>query len=320
MKYTEFKSGLEGGESFPVYLFEGEDAFFRERGLALLKSKFISNPEIDCSVMDGDFSANDLVGNLSGYPFLSKKRMVVLREFYPKQELFKNGLREYLENPSPLSILVVLNEKPCEPLKKYPSVLTVDCAKQDALLVARFVKSECAREGVEIDLECARLIGEYCLFDMTRVDVETQKVIAYAKQDGIVTKPIIEMLVSKDNQFKIYELTNFIGKKDFKNAMAVIKELMAKGESEQGILNYVYTYFRRLLHVAISNMDKKEMANVFKVKEYALTKMQEQSAMFSKRNLKKAVDMLTDIDYKVKSGRADVNEKMWLVIFKIITE
>ena len=42
MKYAEFKNGLESGDVFSVYLFEGEDAFFRERGLSLLKNKFVT--------------------------------------------------------------------------------------------------------------------------------------------------------------------------------------------------------------------------------------------------------------------------------------
>ena len=44
LKYTEFKSSLGSEKEFPVYLFEGEDAFFRERGLALLKKEYLSQP------------------------------------------------------------------------------------------------------------------------------------------------------------------------------------------------------------------------------------------------------------------------------------
>lgn len=100
----------------------------------------------------------------------------------------------------------------------------------------------------------------------------------------------------------------------------VINELISKGETAHGIISYVYTYFRRLLHVSISNMDETEIAKSFKVKDYAIKKMKEQAKMFSKRSLKKTVDLLTEIDYKVKSGQADVDEKMWLVVFRIMTD
>ena len=41
VKYTEFKNCLENGQVFHVYLFEGEEVFFSERGIDLLKEKDI---------------------------------------------------------------------------------------------------------------------------------------------------------------------------------------------------------------------------------------------------------------------------------------
>ena len=40
LKFTEFKNGLNNGDTFSTYLFEGEDAYFRNRGLNLIKDKF----------------------------------------------------------------------------------------------------------------------------------------------------------------------------------------------------------------------------------------------------------------------------------------
>ena len=113
MNYTEFKNGLEKGEVYPIYLFEGEDAFFRERGLSLLKSKFISQPELNYSVFQGDnFALNDLMSSLTAYPFMSKKRMTVIRDFLPKANGIAKELKGYLEQPIKESILVIVNEKP----------------------------------------------------------------------------------------------------------------------------------------------------------------------------------------------------------------
>ena len=47
VKYIEFKSQFENGQNYPVYLFEGEDAFFRQRGLDLVKAKYLSEPDLN---------------------------------------------------------------------------------------------------------------------------------------------------------------------------------------------------------------------------------------------------------------------------------
>lgn len=320
MKYAEFKSGLDSGEFFSVYLFEGEDAFFRERGLSLLKNKFVSEPDLNFTSLSSDCGVEQLISSLNGYPFMSEKRLTVVREFYPKQEFFKNGLKAYLENPSEFGIFVILNEKPCDALKKFNCVCFVDCSKADVSLLVRWVKSQCSSSEVSIDGETAKTICEYCLSDMTRIENETKKLCAYVGTGGTITKTDVDAMVARDTEYKIYEMTDYIAKKKFDLALAVIKDMLGKGETSQRILVAVYNYFRRLLHVAISDMSASDVAVSLGIKEFAVRKAKEQAEKFKKRSLKNAVDLLCDADYKIKSGLIDADESMWLTVFKIMTD
>ena len=188
MKYVEFKNGVDDGQVFPVYLFEGEDIFFRERGFNLLKSCFVAEPSLNLATFGGDVETSDLIASLNGYPFMSEKRMTVVREYYPKQDAFKAGLKDYLENPSESTIFVILNEKPSETLKKYDSICTVECGKADASLLIKWIKAECGKAGVYIEAETAKNLSEYCSSDMTRIENETAKLIAFVGKDGTITK------------------------------------------------------------------------------------------------------------------------------------
>lgn len=320
MKYTEFKNDLENGKTFSVYVFEGEDAYFRERGLFLLKNKFVSEPSLNYVSFNSDVSLGELLTSLDGFPFMSEKRLTVVREFYPKADFIKSGLGAFLDNPAPTSIFVVLNEKPCEPLKKYSSVCVVDCAKQDVALLVRWIKAECGKAGVSIDGETAKLLAEYCSLDMTRIETETNKLISYAGTNGIIDKSVVDSMVARDTEYKIYELTDYIAKKKFDLALSVIKDMLSKGETMQRIIVAVYNYYRRLLLSAISDKSVSELATAFGVKEFAARKTKEQSALFKKKALKSAVDALTDADYKIKSGLNDADEMAWITIFKIMTD
>ncbi len=320
MKYLDFKNGLNAGQEYAIYLFEGEDAFFRESGVSLLKNKFISNPELNLVNLQADSDVGEIISSLEGYPFMSQKRMTIIREFYPKQEQLKKGLASYLENPFLSSVLVIINQKSCEQLKKFDSVCMVDCSKADVSLIIRWIKAECQLAGVVIDGETAKLLSEYCLSDMTRIKTETQKLIDYVQDVKEIKLQDVENLVAQDLEYKIYELTDQIGKKNFDKALLMINDMLGKGEQATRLLSYVYNYFRRLLHVSISSMDVQDLAKAFGVKEYAITKMKSQSAMFKKRSLKSAVDMLSDADYKIKSGRCDASDFAYLTIFKILTD
>jgi DNA polymerase-3 subunit delta len=232
----------------------------------------------------------------------------------------KGVIAEYMQSPADFSVLVIINEKSCDTLKKLSGLCVVDCNRADAGTLVRWVKGECSNNGVTIEAETAKLIVDYCLSDMTRIENETKKLCSYVGENGEIVKETIELLVARDTEYKIYEMTDYIAKRKFDLAISVIKDMMSKGETSQRILVAVYNYYRRLLHSAISDMSLTELAEVFGIKEFAAKKTKEQASLFKKRALKSAVDGLSDADYKIKSGVADADEQMWLTIFKIMTD
>ena len=320
MKYTEFKSRLDNGNVYSIYLFEGEDSFFSERGISLLKDKFLTEPSLNLAEFNGvDTPISNITDSLMSYPFMAEKRLTVVREFYPKKEE-ENDLKEFLENPSPDMMFIIANTRSCEIFKRYDSVQVIDCSKADLSLIARWVKAECGNLNIAIDLETARLIGEYCQQDMLRVQNETQKLCAYALDKSVITADDVAEMVNRDVEYKIYEMTDYIGRKNFDKALLVITEMLSKGEPPQKILTSVYNYFRRLLHVAISDLTELELSKELGVKDFAIRKMKTQAGFFKKKSLKLAVDTLVDSDYRVKSGLTSSDDEMWLTVFKIMTE
>lgn len=320
VKYGEFKSALERGDVYSAYLFVGEEKYFGEKGLELLKKNFLSEPSLNLAEFNqGDFSVGEIVASLDSYPFMSEKRFTVVREFYPVGTDGKI-LKKYFDNPSNSSILVVINEKSCDFLQKLSGICCVDCQKADSKTLARWIKSRCAEDNVDIDLERAALISEYCSSDMSRIINETAKLCAYAIDKGVITSDDIDLLVSRDSDYKIYEMTEYIAKKKYDLALFIVGEMLSRGETPQRILASVYNYFRRLLFAAISDMSDEELASSLGIKEYAAMKTRKQSALFKKRALKAAVDRLCEADYSFKRGKTSVDDEMWLTIFAIMNE
>ena len=318
MNFIDFKSQLNNGTEGNIYLFEGEDAFFIKRGVSLLKNKYISEPQLNYAELDGETaSLSDIMTSLNTFPFMDGKRLTVVKEFYPDRKTFPKALSEYFDAPNAESLFAICNGKPCDWLKKYPSVIFVDCNKQDAGVLVKWIKAECSKNNCVIDGETATLIANYCLNDMTRIETETKKLCDYAFGKEI-TREIVNELVSKDSEYKIYEMTDCVGRKRYGEAIAIVNEMLEKGETAQRIIFSLYNYYRRLLHVAISDKDNAELSALLGVHEYAVKKTREQAKLFKKKSLKKVVDFLTDLDYKTKCGLTDVDEGMWLVIFKIM--
>lgn len=321
MQFTELKKSLENKEVFSVYILEGEDAYFRELALEALKGTLVKEPTLNVAVFDGaGFDFNQALSSLTAVPFFSDYRMTVIKEFYPKADALRGGFKEFLENPVKGSVLVVVNEKPHEAFKKFPTVCTVSCGAAEIPLIMRWIKGTANAAKVKVSDALCRTIAEYCLSDMKRVKNETEKLISYAGENGEITEQAVDLLVYRDAEYKIYEMTDHIAKKKFDSAIRVIEDMLSKGDTEAKIIASVYNYFRRLLFVAISDKKDADTAALLGIKEFAVKKAREQAASFKVRALKNAVDRLSDADYAVKSGKMNADDLMWINIFKIMTE
>lgn len=320
MVFTELKKSLNNGERYSVYLIEGTDAYFRSLAVETLKNALIKEPSLNVATFDGEnLNYGDVLASLSAFPLLSERRMTIIKEFYPKGDALKSGIGEFIASPSDKSVLVIVNEEASETLKKYKTVCVVSCAAADSALIVRWIKATAANSNVKISDALAEKIAEYCRNDMTRIKSETEKLIAYAC-GGEITEDAVDLLVSRDVEYKIYEMTDFIAKRKFDLAVSVIFDMMDKGETPARIISAVYNYFRRLLFVAISDKPNAETAALLGIKEYAVKKTKEQAAAFRVRAIKNAVDRLGDSDYFVKSGKWDADELLWINLFKIMTE
>jgi DNA polymerase-3 subunit delta len=248
----------------------------------------VDNPELNFAVLDGDSTENQVLSSVTAYPFMSSIRITCMREFYPKADMLKGELGQFIKGQFDGSALVILNSKPCEQLKKIDSILMVDCNKAEISTIIKWIIAEANKNGVGIDEESSRLIAEFCSSDMTRIETETNKLISSVGDGGIITVEHVKERVARDTEYKIYELTDFIAKKKIDQALLVIQDMLSKGETMQRIIVYVYNYFRRLLHAAISGKTAIELAELLGIKEFAAKKLISQANSFKKRNLKNA--------------------------------
>lgn len=320
MKFTELKRSLDSGEIFPVYLIEGEDSYFRDSAVKELKEKFVVSPEINFVNFDGnDADLGDFAASLFALPFMSPKRITAIKEYYPKTEQIKGAVLDYLNNPPADSLLLVVNQKPCESLKKFQTVCAVSCEKADAITLSKWIVSYFKQGGAEISFDVAKEVAEYCRCDMTRIKNESDKLIGLSCGKAVDIE-IVKDNVYRDADYKVYEMTDFIAKKDFSSAVAVVQDMLDKGEPPQKITVSIYNYFRRLLFINISGMTESQLAEYFGIKEFAVKKAGEQAKRIGARALKKAVDCLTEADFSVKNGKMEEYDAMWLNLFKIMAE
>lgn len=320
MEFSEFKQKIDSDNGFSICLFEGEEMFLAEEGLSILKEKFVSYPELDYVRIDGaDVTVDELVSHVTAFPFMSQKRVVAVSEFYPNQSFLNSGLKDVFTNPSSDNVFVILNRKSCDTLKKQKNVTVISCKKQDKAPLVKWIIKEFDNNGLAISADSAGLICDYSLSDMTKIYNEIAKLTSYVGDRRVVETSDVEAVVIKDNEYRIYEMTDMVGKRNFDKALKIITDMVAGGEAPQRLLVSLYYYYRKLFHIAVSSSDD-EVIKAFGMTDYVLKRLKTQVKAFKIKNLKKAIDVLADYDYSFKSGDVSIDTAFLLSVFKVMID
>ena len=295
MKYVEFKKFTDENGAQPIYLFEGEEGYFREKGEGILKARFLQEPTLDYASFDGGALKGEKLKALAdavyAFPFVSQKRIVRVTEFYPTEKDYEGYVRPIFENPPTDGILLIVNtgkgKAGTAALAKKPNVTLVDCARADEETIKKWISVTCKRGGVYADTVVCGRIASYCTLDMSRIAGETEKLLAYCAQKGItrITDELVDEIVYPDSDYKIYELANALARKNYSAYMKILRDLSTQGFNETALLSSLASYFRGLYEVSLCKGSDKEVAAALGIKEYAAKKNREQAAKFSKGEL-----------------------------------
>lgn len=191
---------------------------------------------------------------------------------------------------------------------------TVDCNKLDKGNVVKWIIAFARRQGVQIDAVCADKIASYCLSDMSRVAVETQKLIDH----GDVTEEAVEMLVHKDTEYAIYDLSSAVSAKNAKRALEIYRNLVARGEEPRALFALIYNFYRRVYYVKTSSFSAEEIAGYLGVKPASVGFARDVADRYKPMQLRRALDFLAAADARIKAF-ADDGEVMNILIMQLIS-
>ncbi len=313
MKYVELKAFTEENGARPIYLFEGEETYFRQRGEELLKGKFVQEPTLDYVAFDGSALKGEkmlaIADALRAFPFISQKRMVRVNEFYPTDKDFESYLAPLFDAPPADSILLIVNTAKAKTgqcnLAKQKNVTVVDCARSDLETIKKWIYLTCKRAGVYADGVVCSKIAEYCVLDMARIAMETDKLLTYCTAKGVnkLTDALVDDLVYPDSDYKIFELANALARKNYSAFMKISRDLSTQGFNETALLSALVSYFKGLYETSCCKGSDKDVAVALGIKEFAARKNREQAARFEKGALLACYEAVFAAISAVKCGK-----------------
>lgn len=316
INFLNLKEQLKSTQ-FPALCLFGNDRWVKLKAVATVCNVYgISDDMFGVDNLNGAVY-NDIEAACLTPSLFSSKKLVVCDNFvFPqgKQQQETVAKLSRLVNSCDGSFcLVFLADAPAV-FEKISGLAMVDCNKLDNNSVAKWIVAYGKRQGVAIDSICAKKIGDYCLQDMSRVASETQKLIDY----GEVSLNSVELLVHKDTEYQIFDLTKYIAGKNAQVAVELYKGLVASGEEARGLFGLMYNTYRRAYYVKTSEFPSEKLAELLSVKPYAVEKTKEIANNYKPMQLKRILNFFDEADKKLKAF-LDETEVMTTLIMQIVS-
>ena len=165
-----------------------------------------------------------------------------------------------------------------------------------------------ASDKIVISYELAKYFVARIGTSMDELFSEADKLISYVYEKRTVTKEDIDNVCARQLSDKIFDIMDYIGRKDRENAIAYYLDLIGLQESPVKILSLINNHFTRLYNVKNLDAEGKsgEIASLLKLPPFFVKKYIEQANNFSFDKLKDALEYGIFADNAIKTG--EMNE------------
>lgn len=314
-----------------VYLLYGEDTYSKEVFFKKIKKSFgdlllgINFIQLD------DKTIENLIIDSSTPAFGFNKKLIVVKNSNIFKKESKSGstsgiqdkISKYIENELSQDVVIVFLEDEVNKVKLVKSIEKVGEVIEFKNLTVSDIKTKIKQilkaYKVNIDSYNLEYFISICGTDMQELINEIRKLIEYTGQGGVITKETIDLLCIKKLDAVIFDLTDSLGKRDIKNSLDILDNLIYQKEPLQMILIMLYRHFKNLFLVKqCVILNKDILSNVSTIKmPFLVKKYKEQASKFNEEELIQILKKFIDLDEKSKLGLIDLRVGLDTIICSI---
>ncbi len=307
-----------------IYLLYGEDNYIKNEYLKKIKKKFeelklgINYIQID------ENNCQNIISDIETPAFGYDTKLIVSRNcgLVKKKNVVGEKLAEYLKSNDIEGIELALIENDIDKTTSLYKIIEKigqikECKEKTPRELIVQIKSIANLYKVNIKENTAQYLIECVGTNMEDIINELRKLIEYEGNGNEITIKDIDALTVKKVESVIFDLTDNLGKKNIKEAIEVLHNLLYSKEPIQKILVMLYNHFKKLYIVKISNETNILQALKLKPNQtFLINKYQNQARFFEKNELRSILEEFINLDEKSKNGRIDLNVGLESVLCK----
>lgn len=315
-----------------IYLLYGSNKHKIDKAITSIKKESAVD-SFNISVFDAEESPyQNALADASSMPFLGDNRVVIIKNCFffneknDSPDAFYTDLLTYVENPLATSILVLVapyktvlkKNKVIELIKKNGEVDRFDDYTREEITyeVAKFLESE----NHQIEIAAHNELIERLSNDSENYQNEIEKLKIYLAPGEKITYKIIDDVISKDPNDKIYLLSSAIIKKERKKAIETYYGLIENGIVPAIILKSIATKFSEILYtkeLIKTKATKQEISKALSVSEGKAYYLMDEAKGIKYKELSPYIKAIIDLEYKIKTGQIDDGSGLELFLLQL---
>ena len=328
MKIEELEKELKTGKLHGLYLLYGEETFLLENCLKSIKKIFGEKVNGINYILIDETNINEIVSDIETPAFGFEKKLIIAKatgifkkDLKKKSKKDNDNLKEKINlyikenikqiNETCVVVFIEQNVEKCELLSTIEKLGVVcNFEYQKPIQIQTRLKAIINAYKINIEMSTLMYLIECCGTDMQELINETRKLIEYTGEGNTITKEAIDKLAIKKMESIIFDLTDSLGKKNTKQAIEVLRNLILSKEPLQKILITLYNHFKKLYLTKLAIVQNKDVTSYLDLKPnqtFLTNKYKAQAGYFKLKELRRILQEFCDLDYKYKIGLIDLN-------------
>lgn len=333
MDRKDFTQLIKTGKVQGAYLFEGVEENIKAATLTALRKAILPEgfEELNESLMDSP-ATDAIIAACETLPFMADKRLVVVRE-HPAltgRADADEKLIAYIPQVPESTVLVFIAQGKADARKKlYSAIKKINgivtfSALTDAELNAWVVKNFSGL-GKACSAQVAALLTFTVGSDTALLRTEIEKLAALTGERDAITEADVQAVATRSVECTVFELVDAVVAGQQGKAFGLLRDMLTSGSDRLGILAMLLRQFRLMQHIKIMQFEKLSSQDIKQrlgIAPFAAERCMRQASGYSGGQVKRAVRICLDAEYRVKSGQWNQEgalEKAMLEIFALRT-
>jgi DNA polymerase-3 subunit delta len=301
---NEIEKGLPG----PVYYIWSEESLFLEDSFARCVETVIDpvNADFNYDVFYPSSEPHAIIDAASTLPFMTQRRLVVIKDFHQFKAPAIKVLSPYLDGPSESTCLIILSRKaPKKALKFKWKVFSLNIREYE---IPAWLKNAAARKNVKLTKDAVESLIEFVGYDAGLLMMEVEKLALSGS--GTITGKDIASSTSMMRTFTTFDLLDSLVTGQKTRSFRILKTMFSGSSMEApvilGTLNWHYKQFYSLW----LNKGKRPA----KMREKTFRALKTHLSSFRERDFLHIFQSLHEADLGIKSsGRPELEIEVLLI-------